>query len=295
MTMFPLIADAAAPAPTNIIPSTARTLGDALESMFRELINETTLLAPKVIAALIVLFVGFVVARIAGKLFVTLARKVGLEHAAHRVGLVDSMKQVGIKRSVSGIVGTIVFWLFMCVFLMTAVNILNWQPISAALQDVVNYIPLLLRAAVVVIVGLLAATFIRGVVATSADRFGLSYAQSLAAACYYILVLMTLLASFEQLKIEFELLNWAILIVFGGVAVAFGLAVGLGGRDVVAGILAGYYLRQRMQAGDWVSVGSLEGTVREVGPVATIIETEDDGLMNRRSVPNTKMLQEAVR
>ena len=75
----------------------------------------------------------------------------------------------------------------------------------------------------------------------------------------------------------------------------FGLAFGLGGRDVMAGILAGYYLRQRLQAGDQVTVGGMEGTVREVGPVATIVETDEDGLLNRHSVPNTKMLNEAVR
>jgi small-conductance mechanosensitive channel len=63
----------------------------------------------------------------------------------------------------------------------------------------------------------------------------------------------------------------------------------------MAGILAGYYIRQRLHAGDHVSVGNMEGTVREVGPVATVIETEEDGLLNRRSVPNTKMLNEAVR
>jgi len=44
-----------------------------------------------------------------------------------------------------------------------------------------------------------------------------------------------------------------------------------------------------------VTIGHLEGTVREVGPVATIIETDEDGLLNRRSVANTKMLNEAVR
>ena len=87
----------------------------------------------------------------------------------------------------------------------------------------------------------------------------------------------------------------AILIVFAGLALGFGLALGLGGRDTMAGILAGYYVRQRLQAGDHVTVGNLEGTVREVGPVATIVETEEDGLLNRRSIPNNKMLNEAVR
>jgi hypothetical protein len=44
-----------------------------------------------------------------------------------------------------------------------------------------------------------------------------------------------------------------------------------------------------------VVVAGMEGTVREVGPVATVIETEEDGLLNRHSVPNVKMLSEAVR
>ena len=66
-----------------------------------------------------------------------------------------------------------------------------------------------------------------------------------------------------------------ILIAFGGLALAFGLSFGLGGRDVMAGILAGYYLRQRLNAGDHVSVAGMEGTVREVGPVATIVETDE--------------------
>jgi small-conductance mechanosensitive channel len=61
------------------------------------------------------------------------------------------------------------------------------------------------------------------------------------------------------------------------------------------GILSGYYVRQRIQAGDRVTVGALEGTVREVGPVATIVETRENGLVSRHTVPNAKMLLEAVR
>jgi len=133
------------------------------------------------------------------------------------------------------------------------------------------------------------------VVATSADRVGLSYAEYLANGFYYVFVLITFIAAFDQLEVRFELLNNLILIAFGALAVGFALSFGLGGRDVMAGILAGYYVRQRLHSGDHVTVGHMEGTVREVGPVATILETDEDGLLNRRSVPNTKMLNEAVR
>jgi small-conductance mechanosensitive channel len=196
---------------------------------------------------------------------------------------------------VPAIVGGIVFWLLMSVFLMAAFNILGLQSVSNAMGEVVNYIPRLLVATVVVVIGLLAATFLRGVVATSADRVGLSYAEYLAGGCYWVLSILTFIAAFNQLGIQFALLEKLILIGSAGLAAGFALAFGLGGRDVMAGILAGYYVRQRIQAGDQVSVAGFEGTVREVGPVATIVETRENGLVSRHSIPNSRMLQEAVR
>jgi small-conductance mechanosensitive channel len=178
---------------------------------------------------------------------------------------------------------------------MAAFNILGLTEVSTAMSSVAQYIPNLLVATVIVVVGLFAATFLRGLIATSTDRLGISYAEHLANGCYYTLALLTFILAFKHLGIEFDLLNYAILIVLGGLALGFGLALGLGGRDVMAGILAGYYLRQRLTAGDEVDVSGMQGTIREVGPVATIIETDEHGLINRHSVPNTKMLNEAVR
>ena len=120
------------------------------------------------------------------------------------------------------------------------------------MQEIVHYIPNLLVATVLIVVGLLVATFLRGVVATSADRVGLSYAEYLANGCYYVFALLTFIAAFKQLGVQFALLENLILIAFGALAVGFGLAFGLGGRDVMAGILAGYYVRQRLHAGDHV-------------------------------------------
>jgi len=264
-------------------------------SSFQDAFREVIRMAPTVLAAVVVLVVGYVAARLLARVVGALSDAIGLQTAAERSGLVDSMKQAGIHRSVSAILGQIVFWLTICLFLSASFNILQWEALSSAMQDVVGYIPNLLVATVVVVVGLLVATFLRGVIATSADRVGLSYAENLANGCYYVLALMTFIAAFEQLGLQFDLLKDMILIAFGAVAVGFGLAFGLGGREVMGGILAGYYTRQRLHAGDRVRVAGLEGTVREVGPVATIVETVEDGLLNRHSVPNTKMLNEAVR
>ncbi len=267
----------------------------ALRESFDQAFQQVVLFAPKIVAMIVVLVVGYLLARLVARAVTLLCEKIGLQIAAERSGLADSMQHMGIKRSVPGIVGTIIFWLLMCVFFMAAFTILNLSDVSDAMSKVVMYIPKLLVATLMVVIGLLVASFLRGVVATSADRMGLTYAEHLANGFYYVLVLVTFHAVLTHLGMNLELLENMILIAFGAMAAGFALAFGLGGREVIGGILAGYYVRQRLQAGDRVSIGPMEGTVREVGPVATIIETDEDGLINRRSIPNAKMLNEAVR
>lgn len=271
------------------------TWQEALRTSFNNAFGQIINLLPNLVGMLVVLVVGYFLARVFEKFIATLSQSLGLDKAAERSGLATSMKQVGINRSVPTIVGQLVFWLTMCVFVAAAFNILGLPTVSAAMEKIVAYIPNLLVATVVVVVGLLVAGFLRGVVATSADRVGIAYAENLANGVYYVLALMTFIGAFDQLHIEFGLLKELILIAFGGLALGFGLAFGLGGREVMGGILAGYYTRQRLHTGDHVAVAGMQGTVREVGPVATVIETEEDGLLNRHSVPNTRMLNEAVR
>ena len=271
------------------------TFSEALRASFDQAATQVAVWTPKILGMVIVLVIGYIAARLLDKFVSTLAHSLGLEQAAERSGLGQSMRQVGIKKNVPAIVGQIVFWLTICLTLTVAFKMVGLDNVSDAMDRVVAYIPNVLVATVVVVVGLLLASFVRGVVATSADRVGLTYAENLANACYYVVALMTLIAAFDRLHFEIGLLKEMILIAFAALALGFGLAFGLGGREVMAGILAGYYTRQRLQAGDHVNVAGLEGIVREVGPVATVIETEEHGLVNRHSVPNTRMLNEAVR
>jgi hypothetical protein len=277
------------------LSETTRESTTTLVQSFTEFWNQIVGLAPKFMAAIVILVLGYLVARLVGKVVTSVCERIGLQRGAERSGLVDSMNQVGISRTVPQIVGLIFFWLLMCVFLMAGFNVLGWEAVSDALQNIIGYIPNILVATVMVVIGLLVAALLRGVIATSADRVGLSYAQQLANAAYYVLALITFLAALKHLGVELALLNNLILIAAGAMAVGFALAFGLGGRDVIGGILAGYYIRQRMHAGDQVQIADLQGVVRDVGPVATVIETEEGGLTHRRSIPNVKMLNEAIR
>lgn len=205
------------------IPQTVETWRDVLVASFHHAFDQIIGKAPNIVGMLVVLVVGYIVARVLDRVASALSDSLGLQTAAERSGLLESMRQVGINRSVSWIVGRITFWLTMCVFLTAAFNILDLPTLTTAMETLVGYIPKLLVATVVVVIGLLIATFLRGVVATSADRVGVSYAEHLANGVYYVLALMTFIAAFDQLGFQFELLQNMILIAFGAVSAGFAL------------------------------------------------------------------------
>lgn len=277
--------------PSGTVPEKVETVRDTFQGIFNDIVGW----APNVLAMLVVLILGYLAARLIARVATALCETIGLQRAADRSGLATSMKQVGIQKSVPAIVGTVCFWLLLCVSLMAAFDVLGLKAVQEAMNEVVGYIPKILVAMVVVVIGLLVASFLRGIVATSADRVGVSYAEHLANGCYYVLALITFSAAATHLGLELELLNNLVLIAFGALAVGFALAFGLGGREVMGGIMSGYYIRQRFSAGDPVRIGEMEGTVRDVGPVATTVETDEGGLLHRHSVPNSVMLKEAVR
>src|SRR6185295_10611379 len=210
---------------TNTTLDTFSKTQEALRSSFENMWTQIVSFAPRIVAMVVVLIVGYIVARFVARLITTLCEKIGLQTAAQRGGLTDSMQNMGIKTSLPAIVGTIVFWLLMCVFLMAAFNILQLPQVSNVIQEVVNYIPQLLIATAVVVVGLLMASLLRGIIATSADRVGLTYAEYLANACYYVMVLMIFITAAPHVGLKLELIQDLVKISFYGIAAAFALAV----------------------------------------------------------------------
>lgn len=267
----------------------------SLWQSFRAALAHCVELAPWLFAALALVAIGYILARVAARGVTQAGEKLGLQTVAERGGLAASMRQAGVRRSVPQVVGIVVFWLLMYLFVMAALNLLWPTAVADVTAQALAFVPRVLLAAVLLLMGLLLATFVKGAVATSAEALGVGFARQLALASYTLIVLMTTMAALEQLQIQLRSLEHILLIACAAIGVAFALSVGLGGREVVAGLLAGHYVRQRMHPGDQVTVAGYHGVIREVGPVATTIETEEGGLMRRHSIPNIRMLSEAVR
>jgi hypothetical protein len=174
------------------------------------------------------------------------------------------------------IVSRAVFAIVMVVFVMASTELLGLPVITAWLSGVASYLPRLLVAVLIIAVGLVAGRLLRGVVARAAVSAEVAHAERLGRMAQAALVLATMLVAVEQLGIQVTFVTTMLAIVIAALVGSAALAFGLGGRLVVANILAGHYVRKLYGVGQVVRIDGVEGRIVRMLPTAVILHTGDE-------------------
>lgn len=246
---------------------------------------------PNLLGALAVVIVGFLVARLLDTLLSKLLAKLGLERLVQGSGLSKQMARVGIKAPVSILIGRIVYWFVLLLFLVSALESLGLERVSSTLDVLALYVPKVFAAAIVLLAGVLLAQLLNSLVAGAAEGVGLDYAAALGRLAQALVIIISISVAIGQLEIKAELLNYVIVIVLLSVGLAGALAVGLGCRDLVGQIVAGIYVRELYSLGQTISIAGVQGTIEEIGTMKTVLQTGQGELVY---LANRHLLEQQV-
>lgn len=246
---------------------------------------------PNLVAAIVILVIGYFIARFIGFVLSRLLKKIGFDSLSSSVGVISTLEKSGIKLSPSDIVGTLGFWIIMLTFLVTATESLGLPRVSATIDDVVLYLPKVIAAAVIFIIGLFLANFLRDLVRSSAEGLGVSYAKTLGTTAYGVLFVVILSLSVNQLEIETTLLDSVISILIAAFGVALALSLGLGTRNLSSNFIAGYYARDLFAQGARIKMENCDGSIESVGTVKTTIICKDGSQL---TIPNAQLVADSV-
>ena len=197
----------------------------------------------------------------------------------------------GIQTSASAIFGKIVYWLIFLTFMISAADALSLPRVSSTIDDFVLYLPKLIGAMLVVIIGLFAAHLVRTAIESAASGMQLDYGKGLGGVAYALIVIVVISLAINQLEIETALLNQVVSIMLFAIAAAVALSLGLGARSIAGNIIAGLYARELFPPGDSIKVGDIAGRVIEVNTTNTLIELEDGPTY---SLPNSERVDSRV-
>ncbi len=203
--------------------------------------------APAVLGALAILLIGWSVARGIEWLIVQVLKTLTLDKLADQVQLSTVLSKGGIKRKLSELVGAIAYWIVMLAFVVAALNALNLTVAADLVQKVVSFLPNVIAAIFILIVGAFAATFLAVTVRTAASNSGIVQSHLLGQTVQTIVIIFAVVAALQQLQIQF--VGEVFIVILGGISLGCALAFGLGCRDL---------------AGRWVSdlIGELQSRRR---------------------------------
>jgi small-conductance mechanosensitive channel len=260
---------------------------DALTKILSDILN----FIPNLVNGLIILVVGFLLARVIRWIFGTALKRVQFDPLMDRTGITGTLRGLGVKTPLSDILAQTIFAFLLLSFLITSTDLMGLGAVSRLLQQLLDFLPNIIAAVILFLLGGIVAQFIGGVIGSAAAASGLSYAARAGRLVQHILSIFVAILALGQLGIDTAILVTAITIMIAAFGLALGLALGLGARSVVTHMLAGIYMRQRLPAGQSIEVGEVRGLVGSVGGVNTLVTTADGDLV----VPNTTLLENVVR
>ncbi len=218
-----------------------QTWTDVLVSSLQNLWTQVVAWLPSLLGALLVFVVGLIVAAGIGSLVEKLVGALKLDALLRKFGLEEYTKRANMELNSGHFLGEVVYWFLLLAFLLAASDILGFFALSSFLRDVLLYIPNLVIAVLIMVAAFVVANFARHLVRASVMSAKLHAAKFLGSAAWWTVMVFGGLAALVQLGIAVSIINTLITGFIAMLALAGGLAFGLGGRDYAA------HLMQKLQ------------------------------------------------
>ncbi|MDO8424906.1 MAG: hypothetical protein Q7T01_00070 [bacterium] len=211
--------------------------GDVLLSSLQDLWLSAAVFLPRLLGALIVFVVGWVIAAALGNVARRIIDFTQVDKLIERLNVHKVFEKADVDFSLARLVGWLVKWFLIIAFLIAAADILGWGQVTAFLSSVALYIPQVLVAVVILAAGLITAEFVYKVVGNAVKSTGLLSPHFVAGIAKWAIMVFSIFVALDQLNIGTVLLNTIVQGFVAMVAIGAGLAFGLGGKEHAAKFL----------------------------------------------------------
>ena len=217
----------------------------AIQQSFQEVWLNFVVFIPNIVIAMTIFVVGWIVGAILGRITAQVVDALKIDNALRSAGLEEAINRGGFTLSAGGLLGGLVKWFVILVFLLAAVDVLGLQQVAVFLNDVVLfYLPQVIVAVLILLIAAILSEFVKNFITGAARAAEMSSAHFLGSMAKWAIWIFAFLAALIQLNVATTFLNTLFAGVVVAMSLAFGLAFGLGGQNAAAKYLE--HLRDEM-------------------------------------------------
>lgn len=215
------------------------TWTQSIVGSFQSVVQTIIEYLPAIIAGIIILIVGVLVASALARLVEKVFSMMGLDGAMSRIGVTPFLQKIDERLTVSSILAGIVKWSIIIATILAVSEILGLEQLTEFMGAVLSYIPNVLAATAILLLGIAGGRFIEKAIAGSIGSFRAKSGEFVGTIAKWAVVVFSFMMALTQLGIAPQLINTLVAGFIGMIAIAGGLAFGLGGRDLAKDVLSG--------------------------------------------------------
>lgn len=215
-----------------------QTWSEIIATSFQNAWTRVINFLPNLIAAIIIFVVGLIIAVAIGKLVQTVIKRLKIDLALEKLGVMAFFQRSGIQFSFAVLLGWLVKWFLIVIFLIATTESLGLPQITAFLNQAVLYLPNVIVAVIILLIGVVLGNFCQKWFKKILEAAKITSAVFLAGIAKWAIIIFSLLAALIQLKIAVSLLNTLFTGFVAMLAIAGGLSFGLGGKDWAARLIS---------------------------------------------------------
>ena len=268
------------------------TIREQLTTTVQDTVESLIMWTPRVLGGLLLLLLALVVAKILERTLRTLLTRLKVGTALQRLGVEDALKRIGIAQPLDQLLPRVAYYLLLALVARTLADSLALGPVSDAIGAFFAYLPNVIAAVIILLVGSIVAQLAGQMVSRAARESGIDFATSLGSVVSALIIFVLGIMAVAQLRIDTEIIRLVIACVLAGVALAFGLSFGLGTREITRNLIAGFYARKIFSTGKEIEIRGERGVLRSITPTQTLLVKEDDTLV---AVSNASFLEDVVK
>jgi hypothetical protein len=241
---------------------------------------------PYLLAALLLLIVGWLIARALRAIFIKLGGAANrlLQHIHQPV----AARRLRLSQPVIALIGNVIFWVVILVFAAAAARVGRLDAFASWLDRIVTYLPTLVAGGLIALAGYLVSTLIRDVVAATVASTGSQQSELFGFAAQSAVFLSAVVIGLDQIGIDVTLLITLLGIIVGGLLLSIVFAFGFGARELVGNLIAAHQIHQILQPGLVVELDGEQGQILEITPTSVVLVTEHGRLI----VPAKRFLEQ---
>jgi small-conductance mechanosensitive channel len=248
-------------------------------TIFGDLLSGFITAVPGVVGAIVIIIIGFIVAKILRKVIRGVLEKVGIDKVGDKLNEIEIVDKANVKVKFSSVLSTIVYYFLILFFTVAATEVLGMPAVSELVKNIFEFIPKVVVALIILVIGILVADALKNVVTTACNSLGISSGKLIGNLIFYFLLINVVILALSQAGINTDFLSQNLSILIGGVAFAFAIGYGIASKDVVSNYLAGYYSGNIVKVGDQVKIDDVTGTVVDVSKSTIVVETSDSNVV----------------